>query len=123
MIDTEKLARLRHAHDGLHAQYMQTAQRAQQAAAEIGPLLHAVAADPSKPRTAALLALPIPDLAETPRDELQAAGFELRTVRKLHEAHTRAQTLRSEAEALAAELQQSRALLTRLNNYAKRFDE
>lgn len=122
MINTDKLARLRHAHDDLHARYTQTAERAQRAAADIGPLLTKTAADPSKPLAAALLALPIPELAQTPSDDLIAAGFDLRTVRQLHEAHTRAQTLRGEAEAMAAELRQSRMLLDRLNTYAQRFE-
>lgn len=122
MIDFSKMAGLRDQHDHLHAEYRHAAERARQAATDAGRLRLEALVDPLDDAAVSLLTLPAEELAAVPAEKFQEARVDLRLVRRLLEAHTRAQRLRSDAEALASRLRTSRALLDRLEAYAARFE-
>lgn len=121
-IDFSKLARIRDDHDRLHAEYRHAAERARQAATDAGRLRLEALVDPHDDAAVQLLTLPAEELAAVPTERLNEARVDLRLVRRLLEAHQRAQRLRSESEAIAARLRTSRALLDRLEAYAARFE-
>ena len=122
MIDFSKLARIRDDHERLHAQYRAISERARQAATDAGRLRLEALVDPGDDAAVSLLTLPAEELAAVPAETLQEARVDLRLVRRLLDNQQRAQRLRSEAEAIAARLQTSRALLDRLDAWAARFE-
>lgn len=122
MIDFSKLARIRDDHERLRAEYQHAAERARQAATDAGRLRLEALTDPGDDAAISLLTLPAEELVAVPAETLQEARVDLRLVRRLLEAHQRAQRLRSEAEAIANRLHTSRALLDRLDAHAARFE-
>lgn len=121
-IDHAKLDRLRDEHERLHADYRAIAERARQAATDAGRMRLEAMTDPGDDAAVALLTLPVEELAAVPAERLHAARIDVRLVRRLLEAHQRAQRLRRDADVLAVRLGTSRALLDRLDAFAAKHE-
>ena len=119
-IDLVKLAAMRDAHDRLHAEYKSAAERARDAQTD-AMRLRAVSPSGSpeqKSMQSRILQLPLSEMGNTPAEALRVAGIDPRYMRRIVDAQTRANALRSQAEALAPALRRSGLLITRINEFA-----
>jgi len=119
-IDPNKLAALRDAHTGLHAQYQGTARRAREAMTALTDMraMNPGSTPEQKRITAQYLNMPLAELRAVSPEVLAAVRIDARMLQRLVTAHDRAQALKIEAEALAAKLRTSSALMARVNQYA-----
>lgn len=119
-INTAKLARMRDDHARLHAEYKSAAERAREAQAEANQLrnLSPSGSPEQKTMQGRILQQPLTVMANTPAEALKVAGIDPRYLRRIVDAQARANTLKSQAEALAPALRRSGLLIARINEFA-----
>ncbi|HEY0877863.1 MAG TPA: hypothetical protein VGE10_05375 [Zeimonas sp.] len=121
-IDRAKLAELRDGFERMHADYRSLAAQAREAATASGRLRAELFVDPLAESASPLARASVEELDRMPVAELEKAGINVRTVRQLVIAEQRARALAAKAARTAEELKNARALLDRVEAYARQFE-
>jgi hypothetical protein len=119
-MNTDKLNAIRDAHSVLHDAYKAASDRARNAASDVQRLRNLAPTGTPAQRVmqVRILAQRLTELTATPDAALQVAGLDTRYIKRLIDAHKRADTLRTSCEALAPALRRSGLLIARINQFA-----
>lgn len=121
-IDWTRLADLRSRAAATRESYLAMTARAQSAMTEVAALRRAAMPATESQAARAFLHQPVEVLAALSPEDIAAAGFDARDVRRLVSALYTAARFRIEAGALAAKVRENAALINNLNAYVNRFE-
>lgn len=118
-VDLAKLQVLRDEHAALKDRYRTAAALLRSAKAAHAEVVSNYAPDPRMDEACRLWHGPAADMAALSAEDLKSAGLDPRLVRRLLDAHRRAEMLQTDAEPLRRQVRASLDLLQRLEDFAR----